>query len=305
MKEYFELQYKRASRTLKAIGLQPAVACIVLAAGFAGLSVYLFEKTEFAVYIYISGALALAGKFSETRRNDFLKLCFNHNKLRIVRITENLIVIFPFLVFLAFQQRFVPGAVLIVLTVLLALSSFRTNLNVTIPTPFSKKPFEFTVGFRNTYYLIAAAYLLNIVAVSIDNFNLGVFSLLLVFAITLSYYTKPEPAYYVWTYSLGPGKFLLKKIKTALGLSFGLALPVIVLLGVFYPASAGILLVACVTGWAFLAYIISAKYASYPDELNLPQSIFLALCIWFPPLLLALVPYFFRKSESRLGRLLS
>lgn len=152
MKEYFELQYTMANRRFKDTWLEPLFAYIILAVGFVGLSIYLFHKTEFAQYVYVLLALTLIGKLSETRRTDFLKICFGDLKLKKIRVTENLICSLPFLIFLLYNQRFLSALLLCILTIILALVNFRAEINFTLWTPFSKRPFEFTTGFRNTFY---------------------------------------------------------------------------------------------------------------------------------------------------------
>ena len=292
------------NRRFKDTAFEPLLAYIILTLGFIGLSIYLFSKTEFAEYIYILSALTLTGKLSETRRIDFLKLCFGDKKLKKIRVIENLIIALPFLIFLLYKQLFLSTLLLFILTIILAFVNFRTTLNFTIWTPFSKRPFEFTTGFRNTFYLILAAYALTFISVSIDNFNLGVFAMLLVFATALSYYTKPENEYYVWTYNFNAKQFLFSKIKTAILFSSILASPITLVIAMFFHQNISILLIFFLIGLAFLTCIIVSKYASYPDELNLTQGILLALCIWFPPLLIVLIPYLFQKSENRLSSLL-
>ncbi len=292
------------NRRFKDTGFEPLLAYIILTLGFIGLSVYLFYKTEFAEYIYSLCALTIIGKLSESRRTEFLELCFGGRKVKKIRIIENLILTSPFLIFLTYKQLFVSTLILLILTTMLAIVNFRTTFNFTIPTPFSKKPFEFTTGFRNTFYLILAAYALTFTAVSVDNFNLGVFAMLLVFVITLSYYTKPENEYYVWIYNLNAKMFLIKKIKTALLFSSSLAFPIALIIAIYFHQNIGILLLFFLVGWAFLVCMIVSKYAAYPYELNIPQSVLFAFCIWFPPLLTVLIPYLFLKSENRLSRLL-
>ena len=144
MKEYFELQYKMTNRRFKDTGFEPLLAYIILTVGFVGLSIYLFYKTEFAEYIFMLSALTLIGKLSETRRTEFLKICFNDTKLKKIRVTENFICSMPFLIFLLYKQLFLSAFLLFVLSIILALLNFRTTLNFTIWTPFSKRPFEFT-----------------------------------------------------------------------------------------------------------------------------------------------------------------
>ncbi|MDR0970750.1 MAG: hypothetical protein LBM67_09470 [Lentimicrobiaceae bacterium] len=149
-----------------------------------------------------------------------------------------------------------------------------------------------------------AAYALTIIAVSVNNFNLGVFAMLLVFATTLSYYSKPENEYYVWIYNLKPKDFLFSKIKTAMLFSSLLALPIAIALSILYYQNMGLLLLFFLVGWVFLICMIVAKYSAYPDEINMMQGVLLALCLWFPPILIVLIPYLFKQSENRLSSLL-
>lgn len=304
MKAYFELQYNMINRRLNDAGFKPLPAYFILAVGFIALSMYIFYKTEYAQYIYLFLAWTLIGKLSETRRTEFLKLCFGDTRLKKIRVTENVICSLPFLIFLLYKQLFLSALLLTVLVLLLALVHFRTTLNITFRTPFSKRPFEFTTGFRNTFYLFFIAYGLTVIAVSVNNFNLGIFAMLLVFATTLSYYTKPENEFYVWTYNVNARKFLAHKIKTALRFSALLALPIATVLVICYPQNTAIVSLFFLVGWAFLVGIIVSKYSAYPDEINITQGILLAFCIWFPPILLLLIPYLFKKSENNLSRLL-
>ena len=304
MKSYFKLQYRMTNRRFEDAGIHPGLAYFLLVILFLGISIYLFEKTEFAEYFYLLSALIIMGNLSETRRTEFLKICFGNEKLKELRLLENITCAVPFLIFLVYKQCFISATLLAILTIILALVNFRTSLNYTMWTPFSKRPFEFTVGFRNTFYLFFIAYALAAIAVSVNNFNLGVFSMLFVFAITLSFYSNPEKEYFVWIHNVNATKFLLSKISTAVLFSAVLAMPVAILLGIFYYHKIGIILLFFFTGWAFLTCVIVGKYAAYPDEMNLIQGIFLALSLWFPPLLILLIPFLFIKSKNRLRYLL-
>jgi len=304
MKEYFKLQYKITSRRFKDNGVEPLLAFIILTLCFFGLSIYLFRKTEFAEYIYILSALTLIGNLSEIRRTEFLKICFDDVKMKKIRVTENITYTLPFLFFLLYKETYLSAFLLLLLTTILALVNFRTTLNFTIWTPFSNRPFEFTIGFRNTFFLFFAAYTLSIIAVSFDNFNLGLFSILLVFMTILSFYTKPENEYFVWIYNLKPKEFLFSKIKTALLFSSSLALPIVIFLAIFYHQQIGLLLLIFLISLAFLIFIVVLKYSVFPNEINLIQGIYLALCICFPPLLFVFIPYLFIQSQNRLNNFL-
>lgn len=304
MKKYFELQYKMTNRKFKDAGVHPLLAYILLSFLFVALSVYLFNKTAFAPYIYLLFALSVVGNLSESRRSEFLKICFGDVQLKKIRILENLICAIPFVLFLIFKLLFAYAGLLLILTTILALVNVKTAINYTFWTPFSKRPFEFSTGFRNTFFLFFIAYALTIASVAVHNFNLGIFAMLLVFATSLSFYAKPENEYYVWTYNLQPRAFLFSKIKTALSYSSAIALPIALVLGIFNPEQISIIAMFFIIGWGFLICILVNKYAAYPNEMNIVQGIFLALCVWFPPILIVLIPYLFKQSERRLSAFL-
>jgi len=304
MKEYLILQYKMTNRKLKDFGLNPILGYLLILTSFLVLSIYLFHKTEFAQYAYILISLALTAKLSEIGRNDFLKLCFNNTHYKLIRIAENFSVTLPFQFFLLYKQSFVGSVILVVLSLLLGLSSFKTSLNFTIPTPFNKKPFEFTVGFRNTFFIFPIAYILTFIAISVDNFNLGIFSLLLIFIVVIGFYPKPENEYFVWSFALTAKQFIIEKIKTALFYSTILCLPNVLTLCFFYYTNIVSLLAFYVIGCVFLMTIIFAKYAAYPDEMNIPEGIIIAISVAFPPFLFVFAPYFYTKALKKLERFL-
>jgi hypothetical protein len=304
MKEYLALQFTMINRRFRDAGVLPIFAYIILILGFYGLSIYLFKSTEFAEYIYPFLFINLIGKLSETRRCEFLTSCFGDAQFKKIRIVENLICAIPFISFLIYQQLIIPIVFILVITILLALVNFRTKFNYTIFTPFSKRPFEFTTGFRNTFPLLIIAYVLVIVAANVNNFNLGIFSLLIVFGSSLSFYLATENEYFVWNYNVNPRNFLLNKIKTALLFSSALAIPIVVLLSFHFQQNIELLFLFFIIGWGWVICAIVTKYSSYPNEINIPNGILLALCLGLPPMLLILTPILFYQSEKRLKNLL-
>lgn len=303
VKEYFQLQFRMVNRTLRDAGILPIFAYPIFLAGFIAVSVYLFGKIEFAEYFYLFIACFFVFKLSEERRNDFLKTCFGDG-FRKIRIVENLIISLPFAIFLCFEGFFISAIVLFTLAILLVFAEFRGTLNFTVPTPFYKKPFEFTVGFRKTFYLFLAAYLLTLKAVSVNNFNLGIILLMFGFVIIMNFYAKPENEFYVWSYSLNARQFLFEKLKTALLFSTVLSLPTVLILGISFSQNIHILLLFLAFGYISLMAMIVTKYSAYPQEINLNQGFLLAIGIISPPLLIVMIPYFFMRSTKRLRHLL-
>ena len=305
MKEYFLLQFKMLNRKMIDFGLPLLIGYALLLFVFVLLSNYLFGKTEFAVYAYGLIAFSFISKLSEPRRNDFLKSVYNKYNYKKLRILENILYCLPFTLFLIYKKQFIFSIIINFFVVLITLFNFSTNLNITIPTPFSKKPFEFTVGFRKTFYVFPIAYFLTYISVSVGNFNLGVFSMLLIGITCFSYHSKTENEYFVWNYNLSSKEFLLKKTKTCLTYFLILSLPIIISLGISFFNQINILIVFILLSYAYLTAIIFAKYSSFPNEMSLSQVILIGLSFMFPPILLIFIPLFYSQSIKKLNTILN
>ena len=304
MNYYFTLQYKMLNRHIKAFGLPPILGYVLAIIGFIGLSIYLFYKTKFAVYIYPFFAISTLTLLSESRRNDFLKTCFTASNYYKVRCLENGLVILPFLLFLGYKAEWLMILGLVLIALVMGRFSFNHQLNQTIPTPFYHYPFEFLVGFRKALVFIFFAFFLTYMSISVGNFNLGVFALLLVIGTCFAFYTTPDSQYYVWIFSTRAKGFLFQKGSVALGYTTLLALPILLSLSFFFPKNLGILWGIHLLGLLYLWVIILGKYAAFPKSMNLPETLLITLSIFFPPFLLFLIPYFYKKAIRQLNQVL-
>lgn len=293
------------NRKYKEAGLYPFFGYLLTLSTFVLLSEYIFYKTDFARYLIILTCLSLQLKLSEKNRTDFLLSTFG-DKLKIrIRVIENFIVCIPFVSMLLYKSFFVDASILLLCSVILALVSLHSNFNLTIPTPFSKKPFEFATGFRKTFFIFPLAYALNLIALNVGNLNLGIFAFLLIFIVALSYYYKPEQEYYVWIYAETPKVFLKNKVFNASKNATLASAPIIISLLLFYPSEFELILFFFLIALFFLWTVILAKYSAYPDEMNIPEGIIIAFCLFFPPLLLAIIPFYYSKSIKKLKYLLN
>lgn len=177
MKYYFQLQFKILYRKLTALGIPPIIGFIIGGIAFYYLSQTLFDYHEKANYIYAALGLSFILKLNNYPKSNFIKAHFSRINYCILHFIEKLIVAFPFITFLVYKREFELGLVLFLSAVLLTFLSYRSNHNIYIPTPFSKKPFEFSVGFRKTFFVFPLCYALSIISVQVDNVNLGVFAL--------------------------------------------------------------------------------------------------------------------------------
>ena len=293
------------SRQITEFGINPVLSYLFLPVVFIVFSVYLFKTTKFAEYIYILIAISSTGRLAEKDRNDFLRSCFKESFYYAIRITENLIVLLPFLIFLICKTAFLSASVLLLFSIVFAFVNFRNKFHFTIPTPFYKQPFEFIVGFRKIFWGFLVSYLLTFISMAVENFNLGIFSLLSVFLLCISFYTQTEPPFYVWIYSSEPKYFLLKKLKLALHHSTLLIIPVTISLCFFYPANISLIFASLGLGYIYLITVVLGKYSAFPEKMNLFQTILIGLSISFTPSLIILIPYFYLQSIKKLNTILT
>lgn len=293
------------NRKIREAGLNPVLGYLFGITACILLTEYVFLKTAFAKYLVILICISFQFKLSEKNRTDFLLVTFGDKINTTIRIFENLIIAVPFIAILTYKSFILEAIALILCSIMFALFSFNANFTFKIPTPFSKKPFEFSTGFRKTFFIFPLAYTLTVVAVYVDNLNLGIFALSLIFLTTLSYYAKPEHEYYVWVYAATPKMFLKNKLLNASKNATLLTAPILITLLTFYTAELELIVVFYLIGLLFLWTIILAKYSAYPGEMNLPEGVVIALSLYFPLLLLAIIPFFYIKSINKLKFLLN
>ncbi len=304
MSYYFRLQYRMLNRHISEFGLNPYFGYVLAVIGFIGFSEYLFFKTSYAEYIYAILGISIVINSSESKRNAFLKSQFSTGDYHKIRLLENTILTFPFVIFLLYKSAFLVAVGALLATMILVFINFNRSFRGMMPTPFSRRPFEFSVGFRKTFALILFAYFLTGMAMVADNFNLGIFSIILVVFTTIFYYISPENKFFVWIYNTQPKAFLFQKIKTALWYCLILCLPIMLTLSFFFPNKIIFVIAALLLGYCYLITIILAKYAVFPGEINLPQGILIAIGIWLPPFLIGIIPFFYKKSLENLKPLL-
>jgi hypothetical protein len=207
-------------------------------------------------------------------------------------VVENLAYGLPSTLFLIYKEQFVFSIPLNLLVMIMTLFNFSTNVNVTVLTPFSKKPFEFTAGFRKTFYVFLIAYALTYIQVSVGNFNLGVFSVLLIGITCFSYYSKVENDYFVRNYNLSSKEFLVEKIKMCFINFLLLSLPIVITLDFLFFNQIDILIVFIPLSFAYLTTISFIKYSFFPDEMNFSHLILIVTSLIFPPILLIFISFF-------------
>lgn len=301
---YYKLQFRIITRHLSDSGLNPMVFWIFILGIFAIVSQYLILKTSYAHYIYALIPIVLTSILSEEKRNTFLKSCFRNREYYYIRIIENTIVGFPFVFLLLINGKLSSALIVIIVNWLLVLLQNRRKLSTVVPTPFYKLPFEFLVGFRKSFLLILILYGIGGISIVVGNFNLGLFTLIILQVICVSFYLQPERYFYVWCYSMTSSEFLLHKFKILIAYTILLSFPVFISLLIGFNHNYLIIIAVQIIGISSVLSSALSKYANFPQTLPFPQfMIFVAALIFVPSVLLCL-PYLYVKSRRCIKKIL-
>lgn len=277
---------------------------ITLGVLFLGFSHYLFIKTVLAPWIYAFIGIIWINSFDTRNRTELLKTILSKMDFIQIRMMENIGAALPFGFFLGFKGEYLVISVLISTAIILSLINQNRTNTFYLPTPFFNWPFEFITGFRRSLFLLLIFGIILFQAIRVDNYNLGLFALILTMLLSLSFYTTPESEFFVWIFNTSGKRFLKRKIIAGSICISILTLPVLGLLGIFFIEQIWITLAVFTLGCIVLWTMILAKYSAFPNEMNLPQGIIFALCIWFPPMLFIAIPLFYRQSRTQLKRIL-
>ena len=305
MKFYFWLQYQRFLRKLHDWGIHPFVGIALMVLTFGALSIFLFYKTTYAIWIYSALLVSIWFTNNEKIRNEQLKLMFNQRIYNKIRLIENALIGIPFIIFMIIKQEFLASMLLLPIFILMSIFTVGSSTSFVIPTPFKRFPYEFIVGFRKNFWMILIALFLLFKSISVHNFNLGIFSFAIIYLFGMSCYLQPEREVFVWMFSRNPKAFLQHKLKTAMMCISMLTIPFAFILMLFFFENVFIILGALLIGYIFLAAVVLGKYAAFPNEMNVPQGILFSMSITFPPMILVTIYLFYTKSIKKLHNYLT
>ena len=304
MQLYFNAQYLRLIRKLRALGFHPLIALVggFFLIGF--LVKYVYWKSAHAGIILLVFSLLLQSKLNDPNKLLFKKYCFNNADYFRIKIVEQLLCTLPIILILI-----IFGDIqLIPFTLIggLFLAAIDQNIINTrqLPSPFFHRPFEYSRGFRK--YLAAHLFSLFLLTMGllVDNYNLAYASIILLIFIIISFYYVPEPVSYVSIYNRNSTSFLHHKLKV--GIFYGSCLigPSIIILSVFYVENIIWILLLLPLMVLYISNMICAKYSCYPANLHLPIELLLITSFLIPPIQLMTIPFFYQKSKRQLNSIL-
>ena len=291
------------NRQVQDAGFPAVLWPLAAIAGYVALYYVMERYPTWGAYAIVLANFQLLFSLSDTRRNDFLKANFSTGHYYSIRLLENLLISLGTLVLCLLHGHYLLAGLLLAFAAIFLFSSTTSLWKRSIPTPFTAKPFEFSIGFRKTWLLLAVLYALGFIGLAVGNVNLGLFCLFGICGCSVLYYQDPEPLLVHWNQCRRPLPFLRYKMwRGIIQLSLLLA-PLLLGLAVLHPS--GFYKGAIVWGLGLLLvpFMVCLKYAVFPRRLNATEASMVALCVMFYPLILAVIPYYCIKAIDNLKRL--
>lgn len=304
MQYYISLQFRLLKRQVEELGL-PYWAVLILAIGAWLLFFHTMGKYPDSVpYVVMFIQLSLCLPLSNPERNNFLAGLFKPMAYRQVRILENLSVAVPFVLLCVLQGLYIFALTSLFICLLLATASFRIAVHRTLPAPFKRHPYEGQQFFRRFWWLLALLYLIAFMGVVSSNFNLGIFTIIVILFSYMSTIDHKEPEYYIWVYAKTPRTFIWQKIRRLYAQLTVLSAPIYIGLLVRFAGLFHITLLVWLSSALLLALSTVAVYSSYPRPISLPMGLLIGFCFIFPPLGLFVFPMLYKQACTNLKNIL-
>jgi hypothetical protein len=279
------------------------LAAILLLVLFAGGSYFLAQRTPLAGWGILIALFIVLLPLTSKERYDHLRLIFKSKEVFKVRLIENALLSLPFMISLVWVDWMAAvGAIIVVFG--LTVKPLGRLIPYSIPTPFNRIPVAFPSGFRRLLIVHLLSWVICVFAITIDNYNMGLFSIILNWLLIYAYYGKIEPLEYVWMNSSTPKNLIVNRMREGLLGALMLILPFVICFIILDPSQWYLPVAILFLGVLNLWNVILSMLGDFPEETTIPNGIIVALSLMLPPLLLVSLFYFYAKAKNNLKTIL-
>ncbi|PVH25450.1 hypothetical protein [Sphingobacterium corticibacter] len=296
MNFYCRLQFRSLKRSLEEAGLHIAAACVLLVLGYAGLFYAAKQSPTVASLILLFVQYSLVQHLNDQDRRDFLKQLFPSRSFTRLLLYENTLVTLPLALVAVYSSAWLAVLGLIILPVVYYHLATWHISTASMPTPFSRKPFEFIILFRRWWFVFVILHMLLGIALYVGNENLAFILLFVQIILSLQAYDVVEDELLVWNYSLSPQAFLQHKVTRGILHCLLLSAPMLFALLIAYPENVLIIALIVIVGLLLLLLSILMKYSSYPRRPGLMEILLTISAVVTMILIPYLYYYFYKKS---------
>ena len=300
---YFRLQFRLLNRQFNEAGVPAFLWPPAAVAIYVALYFVMKQYPTWGTYAVVLSNFQYLFLLSDFKRNDFLKANCSTGHYYAIRILENLLVSLGTLALCLLLGHYLLGGFLLVFGAVFLFLPTAAIWRRSMPTPFARKPFEFSIGFRKTWLLLLLLYAIGFVGLGVGNINLALFGLFCICGCSALYYQEPEPLLMHWNQNRRPLPFLRYKMWRGMVQLSMLLTPLLLGLALFHPAELYKGAIVWGLGLFLVPFMVCLKYAVRPRRFNATEATMVALCVTFYPLILAIIPYYYFKAVANLKRL--
>ncbi len=296
-----KLEWKRLNRRLKDWGL--AKELIILTLFIALILLTILAKKSFILFSILSYLLIQSAM--GVKENQFYKSILQEKNYLFFKRCKMVLYALPFLGILMYygQWLHVLGVLTLVTLIPERLNTFSIT-NGSIPSPFPTFSYKHNISFRKYFFLQLALLFLIIPAYKYHNFRLALFSVISIQIVIQLGAFLIEPRTYIQIHSRNSNQFLWQQVKNLWIHFIRWPGPIIALLLLLFPHEWIWFVVVIILVMLHGTYWIFLMYSKWPKEIQIPDVLLILISIWFPPLLILMMPFAFKKASENLKTVL-
>lgn len=248
--------------------MHPTIGLPLIAGIFIFISAMVYYKAPYPAWIYTFIALSSITEVQHTKTNSFLAQTVNTKMLFRIKLTENLLILLPFVIVMCYYQSWWQITVALPLVVLYSASNKklpRPKVKA-LPVPFRGHSYEANFGFRSMF----PAYVLYVLLLVVGSLVQNVYVLLAPFFIQLLFiqlsFSEVEDPQYIWMHRMSANAFLKDKFVTLLRNYAIVFTPFLVAGLIAYTNEWSLLLLCFIVGLVSVTGAMLIKYLLYPAQ---------------------------------------
>ncbi len=305
MTYYYLIQYRRLCRRIRAFGLSPLAALILVLIGYIAIATVLYARSAYAPFILILLSLQIIWSYYHDQHLSLIETIYDRHQITHIRLITHSVLMLPAVIYTSMRGDFIAALMGMLIAAISALLPIPRLQSQKIPTPFRPYAFELIRGFRRYGWLLLIVIIVLYNAIRVDNFNLAAFCLAIPFLMTMSWYSEQEDAQFVWIYQLDSRAFLIHKIQSSLIGSLILSLPLAVANIYFFSAHWWHVCVIMLIGILYVTVHLMSKYAYYPGQMPIATGFLYGFALLLPPLPILFAISFYRRAIAKLDYFLA
>ncbi|MFD2599257.1 hypothetical protein ACFSQ3_09855 [Sphingobacterium corticis] len=304
MNYYFRLRITLLKRYAEDAGIPFPMAILVATILLALLFSVGQRSPKYYPFVLIGLQFILLKSLSSRTQLLALRQIFSASQYYRIRFLENYLVSLPIIALALVHPQWLLCLAVVIMPGIIVFSGAMAISGLVVPTPFSKKPFEFALLFRKAWWIWMLLHALCLISLLYGNENLAFVLLGATALIALQAYDVVEDEHLVWNYVLSPKRYLWMKFIRGVKDLLIWTLPMLILVLIRFPEGIWMILLLCFVVILLLGLTILMKYSRYPSRPGVVEILAFAFSVATIIPLPLLCIHLYKKSVRRLKQCL-